>query len=126
MEEGGGCFEDRRRDRFDGGDERGERAGRDPLAAALGDERGGAREVFGRDQVADGLLPSPAFEVVAGVARVLGGDGLLPLVVQQTAAEEALEERVQAVLLAAVSGRHRDEEVAPSRLRQHRAAVVSG
>jgi hypothetical protein len=43
------------------------------VAAALGDDRGGALVVLGGDEVARGVIPLAAREVVVGAARVLGG-----------------------------------------------------
>jgi hypothetical protein len=75
-----GAVEERARVRFERGvgkrldelHERRERAARDPLRAALGDDRGRAPELFGFEQVAHGLLPLAAPGEVVGEARVLG------------------------------------------------------
>ena len=114
-------FERGARQRVGEGGERGERARRNPRAAVLGNRRGGAVEVFRREQVAHGLLPLLARQEVRGDARVLGGDPLPPGLDAEAALEEAAEERVQAVLFAARVRRERDEDVAPrERLKQRR------
>src|SRR5205814_6896972 len=90
----------------------------------LGYRRRGAVEVFGGEQVVDGLLPLLAREEEVGEARVLGGHGRAPLLDAEAPAQEAAEERVQSVLLAAPVRGERDEDVAarerPKRRRRFR------
>ena len=57
-------------------------------------------EVLGGEEVAHRLLPLAAVEEVAGHARVLGGHPRPPDLGAQPPAQETLEERVEAVLLA--------------------------
>jgi hypothetical protein len=119
-------------ERLDEPDERREGAARDPLRAALGYQGGGAPELLGLEQVADGLLPPAARGEVVGEARVLGGHPGAPDLRAQPAAQEVAEERVQAVLLAArvrghgqkhVAAHERGQQLRAARLRVEAGAV---
>ena len=119
-------FDGRFGQRFDKRDERRERARRDPLLPFVGDDDGGARELFRREQVADSLLPLLAFDEEVGAAQMLARHSRLPDLRAQTATQKIPEQRVQAILLAApVAARHRHKDVAThERGQQLRATSV--
>ncbi len=103
--------------------ERRERAAREPLPAARGDERGGPLELAGFGQVVYRLLPLASLREVVCEAEVFGGDARLPDLGAQASAQEAAQERVQPVLFAALVTRYGHEDVAAHERGQQRRAA---
>src|SRR5882672_1747832 len=103
--------------------ERAECSGRDPLETSFRDYPGGAVEVFGGQQVSDGLLPRQPAQEVGGATLMFRGDASAANFTAQSPAQETLEERMQAILFAAPIAGHRDEDVAAHEFWQQACAV---
>ena len=82
-----------------------------------------ALELFCFEQVMHGLLPSLALKKIVCVARMLCREPYAPKLRAQAAAQETFEERMQAILFAALVRCDRDEDVAAHERGQDRATV---